>query len=142
MSRPLTAGEKDKIVFKKVAQPQAQPAITNSQTSGATGQANSANSNVAQSTPSGIVTVPSTEAPSATRLLVGIYNPTKIYTMTLPPPLSDPIKFLFTLTSVAITGTCMTYKYPLSVTQETNGNVSIIIDQSNRISQASKSGCD
>ena len=44
-------------------------------------------------------------------LLVGIYNPTKIYSI----PMTLDVKLTFTLNSVSITGLCYAYKYPMSI---------------------------
>ena len=50
------------------------------------------------------------------KLLVGVYNPTKVYTAPLPVFMSKNIKFTFTLNSVSITGLCYSYKYPMKIT--------------------------
>lgn len=93
----------------------------------------SANSSPVANTNSTAVNPASTSQPPATVLLVGIYNPTRLYSLNLPGALSRSIRFLFSLNSVSITGTCYSYKYPITVSQAPNGKVDLSINVQGRL---------
>jgi hypothetical protein len=134
--------EQDGLVFVTASQSGLQPAASpqNSQNSSrqnqnSLGSSGSTGSGATAQSQSGMALV------DAQRLIVGIYNPTKVYTQELPSAIYDRIRFVLTLDSLSITGLCNVYKYPLTISEQ-GGVISFKADPSRKLSQSANQGCD
>ena len=156
ISRKYAPNEKAKVVLlippinsqvksqQAVSNKQQSATSSNQQTSGQTSQSQAqSNPPTTQSSPPSVQNAANAgiTLSEVKRLLVGIYNPTQVYTLKLPPVLTQNIQMIFTLNSLSISGLCFNYKYPVQVTEQ-NGVIQMTLDVNNRLSVRSKPGCD
>lgn len=100
--------------------------------------------NPSLNSPSTPVVSPQTSTPPAaavsTSILVGRYNPSRIGLTQLPAILTRNIFFIFTPTTIFVTGTCNNYVYPYNIEQR--GTTTFIsIDVANRLTRTG-TNCD
>jgi len=90
-----------------------------------------------------VVSPPTSTPPAAavsTSILVGRYNPSRIGLTQLPAILTRNIFFIFTPTTIFVTGTCNNYVYPYNIEQR--GTTTFIsIDVANRLTRTG-ANCD